>query len=72
VNGLKVARLGDKIACANGEAEIVANVAKNITVDGKPIAHLGSVSSHAGQIISGSPNVFITEREVIDLHVLLK
>ncbi|MEN1834461.1 PAAR domain-containing protein [Pseudomonas lijiangensis] len=70
VNGLPVARVGDKSGCG---AVIVSGI-PNILINGRPIAHIGSLSSHGGTIINGSINTMgggpITSKLVIDFSKL--
>ncbi|MBX8556125.1 PAAR domain-containing protein [Pseudomonas cichorii] len=62
VNGLPVARVGDKSGCG---AVIVSGI-PNILINGRPIAHIGS---HGGSIntMGGGP---VTSKLVIDLSKL--
>ncbi|KGS12049.1 PAAR domain-containing protein [Pseudomonas tremae] len=53
INSLTTARVGDMCACG---AVIVAGF-PSIMVNGRPMAHLGSPSSHGGMLISGSDDV---------------
>ncbi|GAB7528799.1 hypothetical protein PS3A_12080 [Pseudomonas sp. 3A(2025)] len=68
VNGLPVARIGDRSACG---AVIVSGFV-NILVDGRPMAHMGSLTSHGGGIVTGSqdtqgcPVNFVTPRMAIN------
>ncbi|MBX8540549.1 PAAR domain-containing protein [Pseudomonas cichorii] len=70
VNGLPVARVGDKSGCG---AVIVSGI-PNILINGRPIAHIGSLSSHGGTIITGSINTMgggpVTSKLVIDFSKL--
>ncbi|WP_260417859.1 PAAR domain-containing protein [Pseudomonas cichorii] len=72
VNGLPVARVGDKSGCG---AVIVSGI-PSILINGRPIAHLGSLSSHGGTIITGSTNTMgstgelSTSKLVIDFSKL--
>lgn len=50
VNGLPVARIGDRAGCG---AVIVSGFV-HILVNGLPMAHKGSLSSHGGSIVTGS------------------
>lgn len=52
-NVMNVARVGDVCACG---AVIVAGF-PSIRVNGRPMAHLGSPTSHGGMIVNGSPDV---------------
>ncbi|MEL6127103.1 MAG: PAAR domain-containing protein [Pseudomonadota bacterium] len=51
VDGLPVARMGDKTACG---AAIVTGSSMSKD-DNKPIAYLGSTTTHGGVISTGSP-----------------
>lgn len=68
VNGLPVARIGDRSACG---AVIVTGFV-NILVDGRPMAHIGSLTSHGGGIVTGSQDTqggavnFVTPRLAVD------
>ncbi|CAM3399683.1 PAAR domain-containing protein [Pseudomonas floridensis] len=52
-NSSGIARVGDVCACG---AVIVAGF-PSIMVNGRPMAHLGSPTSHGGMIVNGSPDV---------------
>ncbi|GFM83838.1 hypothetical protein PSCICN_45300 [Pseudomonas cichorii] len=60
VNGLPVARVGDRSGCG---AVIVSGI-PSILINGRPIAHLGSLSSHGGTIITGSTNTMGSNGEL--------
>ncbi|WP_109513949.1 PAAR domain-containing protein [Pseudomonas ovata] len=68
VNDLPVARIGDRAACG---AVIVSGFV-NILVDGRPMAHMGSLTSHGGGLITGSQDTrggavnFVTPRLAVD------
>ncbi|MBQ54485.1 MAG: hypothetical protein CMK72_06230 [Pseudomonadaceae bacterium] len=53
INGMGSARVGDACGCG---AVIIAGF-PTIMVNGRPMAYLGSPTSHGGMIISGSENV---------------
>ncbi|MFK3772109.1 PAAR domain-containing protein [Pseudomonas sp. NPDC089406] len=54
INSLGAARVGDVCGCG---AVITAGF-PYITIDGQPMAHLGSPTSHGGTILTGSPDTF--------------
>lgn len=54
VNGLPVARTGDRAACG----AVIVSGFTNILVDGRPMAHMGSLGSHGGTLITGSQDSF--------------
>lgn len=53
INGMGAARVGDTCGCG---AVIVAGF-PSIMINGRPMAHLGSPTSHGGMLVSGSPDV---------------
>ncbi|MCI3946380.1 membrane protein [Pseudomonas syringae] len=53
INALNAARVGDLCACG---AVIVAGF-PSILLNGRPMAHLGSPTSHGGMLMTGSENV---------------
>jgi uncharacterized Zn-binding protein involved in type VI secretion len=54
VNFLGAARVGDLCGCG----AVITTGFPSIVVDHRPLAYLGSPSSHGGSIISGSPDTF--------------
>lgn len=52
INGRAVARVGDKTACG----AVIIKGSSQSTDDGKPIAYLGSETSHKGKVVEGSMN----------------
>lgn len=54
VNFLGAARVGDLCGCG----AVITTGFPSIVVDHRPLAYLGSPSSHGGTIISGSPDTF--------------
>ncbi|WP_255312796.1 PAAR domain-containing protein [Pseudomonas jinjuensis] len=54
VNSLGAARVGDICGCG----AVITTGFPSIVVDNRPLAHLGSPSSHGGSIVSGSPDSF--------------
>ncbi|KPW35090.1 PAAR motif-containing protein [Pseudomonas syringae pv. antirrhini] len=53
INGLGAARVGDTCGCG----AVITSGFPSIQVNGRPMAHLGSPTSHGGTIITGSNNV---------------
>lgn len=53
INGLGAARVGDNCGCG----AVITSGFPSIQVNGRPMAHLGSPTSHGGTIITGSNNV---------------
>ena len=68
VNGLPVARVGDKAGCG----AVIVSGFPHILVDGRPMAHFGSLTSHGGSIVTGSRDCvggevnFMTSKLVVD------
>ncbi|HEX8596358.1 MAG TPA: PAAR domain-containing protein, partial [Pseudomonas sp.] len=54
VNGKGRARVGDVCGCG---AALTVGI-PSILIDGRPMAYLGSTTSHGGTLISGSPDTF--------------
>ncbi|MCY1288750.1 PAAR motif protein [compost metagenome] len=54
VNSLGTARVGDVCGCG----AVITTGFPSIVVDSRPLAYLGSPSSHGGSIVSGSPDSF--------------
>lgn len=54
INYLGAARVGDVCGCG---AVITAGF-PSIAINGRPLAHLGSPTSHGGQVVTGSPDTF--------------
>ncbi|AZC67583.1 PAAR domain-containing protein [Pseudomonas chlororaphis] len=54
INFLGAARVGDVCGCG----AVITTGFPSIIVDYRPLAHLGSPTSHGGSIISGSPDTF--------------
>ena len=54
VNFLGAARVGDVCGCG----AVITTGFPSIIVDNRPLAYLGSPTSHGGSIISGSPDTF--------------
>lgn len=54
VNGLPVARVGDRSGCG----AVLVSGFPHILVNGRPMAHLGSLSSHGGAVLAGSGDTF--------------
>ncbi|MEE4662461.1 polymorphic toxin type 44 domain-containing protein [Pseudomonas alliivorans] len=52
-NVMNVARVGDVCACG----AVIVSGFPSIWVNGRPMAHLGSPTSHGGMIVNGSPDV---------------
>lgn len=52
-NVMNVARVGDVCACG----AVIVSGFPSIRVNGRPMAHLGSPTSHGGMIVNGSPDV---------------
>nr|WP_153221428.1 polymorphic toxin type 44 domain-containing protein [Pseudomonas sp. SZ57] len=53
INGMGAARVGDTCGCG----AVITSGFPSIQVNGRPMAHLGSPTSHGGTIITGSNNV---------------
>ncbi|RMP23874.1 hypothetical protein ALQ08_03186 [Pseudomonas syringae pv. delphinii] len=53
INGMGAARVGDTCGCG----AVITSGFPSIQVNGRPMAHLGSPTSHGGRIITGSSNV---------------
>ncbi|RMR13316.1 polymorphic toxin type 44 domain-containing protein [Pseudomonas syringae group genomosp. 3] len=53
INGMGAARVGDTCGCG----AVITSGFPSIQVNGRPMAHLGSPTSHGGTIITGSGNV---------------
>ncbi|AZG84872.1 hypothetical protein N032_03845 [Pseudomonas syringae pv. pisi str. PP1] len=53
INGMGAARVGDTCGCG----AVITTGFPSILVNGRPMAHLGSPTSHGGTIITGSGNV---------------
>lgn len=56
INGLPAARQGDASTCAS---TLVSNVIPSVLINGRPAAVIGSLTSHGGMVIAGSPTVLI-------------
>ncbi|MCB2254167.1 PAAR domain-containing protein [Pseudomonas chlororaphis] len=54
INGMGAARVGDTCGCG----AIITTGFPSIILNGRPMAHLGSPTSHGGTIISGSSDTF--------------
>ncbi|SDL55563.1 PAAR domain-containing protein [Pseudomonas indica] len=54
INFLGAARVGDVCGCG----AVITTGFPSIIVDHRPLAHLGSPTSHGGRIVSGSPDTF--------------
>ncbi|AKA26790.1 polymorphic toxin type 44 domain-containing protein [Pseudomonas chlororaphis] len=54
INGVGAARVGDTCGCG----AIITTGFPSIILNGRPMAHLGSPTSHGGTIISGSSDTF--------------
>jgi uncharacterized Zn-binding protein involved in type VI secretion len=72
VNGIAVARVGDMTGCG----AVIVSGFPHILVDGRPMAHVGSLSSHGGTIVTGSHDCaggevnFMTSKLVVDFERL--
>lgn len=58
INGAPLARVSDRASC-KGPSDPIVTGAATVVVHGKPASRLGEVTSHAGTISSGAPNVLI-------------
>lgn len=58
VNNLPIARVGDRAHCRFSH-DVIAQGIANVSINGKPVAVLGSQTQHGGTISSGSPNVVV-------------
>jgi uncharacterized Zn-binding protein involved in type VI secretion len=54
INFMGVARVGDVCGCG----AVITTGFPSIKINGRPMAHLGSPTSHGGTIVSGSPDTF--------------
>ncbi|WP_097304445.1 polymorphic toxin type 44 domain-containing protein [Pseudomonas chlororaphis] len=54
INSMGAARVGDTCGCG----AVITTGFPSILLNGRPMAHLGSPTSHGGTIISGSPDTF--------------
>lgn len=54
INFMGAARVGDTCSCG----AVITTGFLSIILNGRPMAHLGSPTSHGGTIISGSPDTF--------------
>ncbi|WDG76986.1 polymorphic toxin type 44 domain-containing protein [Pseudomonas chlororaphis] len=54
INSMGAARVGDRCGCG----AVITTGFPSILLNGRPMAHLGSPTSHGGTIITGSPNTF--------------
>jgi uncharacterized Zn-binding protein involved in type VI secretion len=63
VNDKPIARVGDAIQCRVGRTKIPKGET-NITAASRPIVQVGMHSEHHGQVITGSPNVFVDGGEM--------
>ncbi|OLF53103.1 polymorphic toxin type 44 domain-containing protein [Pseudomonas chlororaphis] len=54
INFMGAARVGDTCGCG----AVITTGFPSIVLNGRPMAHLGSPTSHGGTIISGSPDTF--------------
>ncbi|MBP5090512.1 PAAR domain-containing protein, partial [Pseudomonas chlororaphis] len=54
INFMGAARVGDTCGCG----AVITTGFPSIILNGRPMAHLGSPTSHGGTIISGSPDTF--------------
>jgi len=62
INGQPVAVVGDTCTCS-GPPDTIAQGCSGVLVNGKPIAIVGSMTAHGGQIVQGSPGVFISSNK---------
>ncbi|POD81373.1 hypothetical protein BKM17_01775 [Pseudomonas syringae group genomosp. 3] len=53
INGMSAARVGDSCGCG----AVIVTGFPAIRINGRPMAHLGSPTSHGGTIVSASPDV---------------
>ncbi len=60
-NQKNIATLGDSANCGSIENTIIQGI-ENITLSGKLIACVGSKMSHDGEILQGSQNIFVGEK----------
>ena len=58
INGAMAIVMGDQCTCP-GSPNAVAKGSSSVIIDGMPAARMLDKTLHAGQIASGSPNVFI-------------
>jgi uncharacterized Zn-binding protein involved in type VI secretion len=57
-NNLAAARVGDTTRCG----DVITQGISSILINGKPVAHQGSGTSHGGVIITGSGDIFVGEQ----------
>ena len=54
IHGQGVARVGDQAKCESSSVDVITEGNSGITVNGRPVAIVGSATSHGGQVSSGS------------------
>lgn len=59
VNGVPIARLGERAYCAFETRDAVVTGATTVLVGGIPIAGVGDSMVHGGLVAGGAPNVFV-------------
>lgn len=58
VNGIPVARVGDKVICDLHFTQLVASGSATVSANGKAVARVGDTVSCGATILDGSPNTF--------------
>ncbi|MFC4257869.1 PAAR domain-containing protein [Marinobacter lacisalsi] len=59
--GLPVARVNDKLACECG-SDTIETGSTGVFCEGQPVAYVGSMTSHGGQVVEGNGTVAVGEK----------
>ena len=59
IGGKMACRQGDQLQCSSPSVDLVQTGSGSVFINNKPAARQGDMTAHGGQIVEGSPSVFI-------------